>query len=241
MSKKNLLILLFVALSGFGFYHFRESKPVVKERQHFSTKEVEAKIDQIYEGISGFGIPDKEVKFIKKAGGAATYGEIQFASAQKLLDHFKLTKEDVFYDLGSGVGKFVLHTYLATDVKKSCGIELSGTRYELSVKAFNKAKKMNLFDSRELLFLNEDIIKADLSDATVVFMCATCYSDDLMKKIADKLVSIGSKVRIASLREFKNEPRLEKVETFKLPMTWSKDKGSPVHIYKIATGKKKKS
>lgn len=234
MSKKLLIALAALLLAGLGFYFFNTSSPKA-ENASFDTltlKEKEEKLNEFYEGISGFGIPPKEVKFIKKSGGAATYGEIKFDSAQKLLDYFKPTEKDVFYDLGSGVGKFTLHTYLGTKVKKSCGIELSGTRYELAVKALNKAGKMGYFDpAREVIMLNEDIIDCDLSDATIIFMCATCYSDDLMNKIAKKLIEVGPGLRIATLREFKNQPRLKKIDSFKLPMTWSQ--GSPVHIYVV--------
>ncbi len=234
MRKKSWLVVILLLVGAFGFYYFakhsRESAPVAVVKT-LSLEEAKATIEKLYEGVSGFGIPENEVKFIKKAGGAPTYGEIKFESAQKLLEYFKPTEKDVFYDLGSGVGKFVLHAYLTTPVKKSCGIELSGTRYERAVQAFLEAKKMHLFDSRELIFLNEDIIKADIKDATIIFMCATCYSDVLMDKIAEKLIEIGSSVRIATLREFKNQPRLKKIDTLKLPMTWSE--ASPVYIYVV--------
>jgi SAM-dependent methyltransferase len=236
--KKSWLFIgaLFVLTLGVYYVstHVTE-KPAVPTKQ-LSSAEAKEALDKIYSGVSGFGIPDQEVKFIKKAGGAPTYGEIKFESAQQLLDYFKPTANDVFYDLGSGVGKFVLHAYLTTPVKKSCGIELSGTRYERSVQAFLAAKKMHLFDSRELIFLNRDIIESDIQDATIIFMCATCYSDVLMDKIAEKLIGIGSTVRIATLREFKNQPRLKKIDTLKLPMTWSE--GSPVYIYVVEPEKK---
>jgi SAM-dependent methyltransferase len=238
VRKKSWLIIGVLLAATLGVYYFANH---IKETPFIPTKQLsvaEAKdvLEKVYAGVSGFGIPDHEVKFIKKAGGAPTYGEIKFESAQKLLDYFKLTEKDVFYDLGSGVGKFVLHAYLTTPVKKSCGIELSGTRYERAVQAFLQAKKMRLFDSRELIFLNQDIIRSDLKDATIIFMCATCYSDVLMDKIAEKLIEIGSTVRIATLREFKNQPRLKKIDTLKLPMTWSE--ASPVYIYVVESEKK---
>ncbi len=235
MQKKSLLFIAFLLVGGVGFYYFATHGRTLKTPavpKKLSVEEAKETLDKIYAGISGFGIPEQEVKFIKKAGGAPTYGEIKFESAQKLLDYFKPTDKDVFYDLGSGVGKFVMHAYFTTDVKKSAGIELSGTRFEKSTQALYEAKKFNLFHpQRELIFHNEDIINADLSDATIIFMCATCYCDELMDKIIAKLMTIGHEVKIATLREFKSHPGLKKVETLKLPMTWSE--ASPVYIYTV--------
>lgn len=236
MSKKTLFVLALIVGGITAAFYFNKTSPntckktsVVKK---LSVEDARQKLDKIYEGISGFGISDKEVKFIKKSGGAATYGEIKFDSAQKLLDYLNPTKDDVFYDLGSGVGKFVLQTYLTTDVKKSMGIELSGTRYELAVKALNAGSQENLFDpSREVKFLNANIITADFSDATIVFLCSTCYSEDLMEKIAEKLTKLNPGTKIASLKEFKGEPKLKLMDTLKLPMTWSE--GSSVYIYTV--------
>lgn len=239
MSKKALLFVAIISAFIGGIFYFNkqsisscpvpETIPLIKK---ISVEEAREKLDKIYEGISGFGISDKEVKFIKKAGGAATYGEIKFESAQKLLEYLKPTRDDVFYDLGSGVGKFVLQAYLTTDIKKSVGIELSGTRYELAVKALKATAESNLFDPhREAKFLNENIITADFSDATIVFTCSTCYSEELMEKIAEKLMKLKPGTKIASLKEFKSHPRLKKVETLKLPMTWSDS--SSIYIYSV--------
>jgi SAM-dependent methyltransferase len=230
VSKKILLIIALISVGVGGIFYFNKTSKVSCAK--LSVEEVRQKLEKIYEGISGFGIADTEVKFIKRHGGAATYGEIKFDSAQKLLEYLKPTKEDVFYDLGSGVGKFVLHAYLTTDIRKSVGIELSGTRYELAVKALKAAGQENLFDpKRETKFLNGNIITEDFSDATIVFICSTCYSEDLMEKIGAKLASLKPGTKIASLKEFKSEPKLKHIDTLKLPMTWSE--GSNVHIYVV--------
>lgn len=246
MSKKALLVIFALFVVGGSIFYFNKkstnSCAIPKEVQlikKIPVAEAREKLDKVYEGISGFGISDKEVKFIKKAGGAATYGEIKFESAQKLLDYLKPTKDDVFYDLGSGVGKFVLQAYLTTDVKKSVGIELSGTRYELAVKALKATAENDLFDpNREAKFLNENIITADFSDATIVFTCSTCYSEELMEKIAEKLIKLKPGTKIASLKEFKSG-RLKKIETLKLPMTWSEEASVYIYIVEEETQKAK--
>ena len=244
MQKKSWVFIVLFFISAIAFYYFslREgtsaSQTSVTQNvpKQMTSEEAKETLEKIYEGISGFGIPEQEVKFIKKSGGAPTYGEIKFESAQQLLDYFNPTENDVFYDLGSGVGKFVLHAYLAKNIKKSCGIELSGTRYEFAVKALGSAKKLGVFDpKREVSFLNDDIVNAPFDDATIIFMCATCYSDELMEKIAEKLIKVGPGLRIATLREFKERPTLKKIETLKLPMTWSES--SPVYIYEVVSVK----
>ena len=231
MFKKIVFGIVILTLTGIGYYFLKKDNCAAHPgAKKLSTMQAKAVLDKIYAGISGFGIAEKEVNFIKKSGGAATYGEIKFDSAQKLLDYLKPTKDDVFYDLGSGVGKFVIQTYLTTDVKKSCGIELSGTRYELAVKALATMEAEKLFDPlRDLRFKNANIITSDFSDATIIFLCSTCYSDELMQKITDKFQKLKPGVKIASLREFKNPVNFKKIDTLHLPMTWSES--SPVYIY----------
>ncbi|CAD7942729.1 unnamed protein product [Amoebophrya sp. A120] len=75
----------------------------------------------------------EDASVVRKMGAAAGYGEIPFASAAKLLRRLELTKEDTFFDLGSGVGKFCLQAFLAQKVGSIVGVEMGPTRHGAAI------------------------------------------------------------------------------------------------------------
>lgn len=54
-----------------------------------------------------------------------TYGELLPESVSKLINAVSITEDDVFLDLGSGLGKVVSQLFLQTKVKESRGIEIN--------------------------------------------------------------------------------------------------------------------
>lgn len=199
-----------------------------------AVKAVEKKelIDSLYQSVSGFNIPICESDYITKEGGAPTYGEITYESAQKIIEELSLSPHDVFYDLGSGIGKMVMQVYLESPVKKSGGIELSQTRCQRAQEAREKLKKDFPADYKEeriLSFENSNINNADMHDATVVYMCSLCFSDDLMKQITDKLSTLKHLKRVISLRQLPEGKNFFLYKTLQLPMTWSTN--TSVYIY----------
>ena len=191
-----------------------------------------ARISRLYEGISGFGITIEDSDKIKESGGSPVYGEITYASVRLLLDELRLTDKDVFYDLGSGVGKLVVQAFLSTPVKKSIGVELSSQRYNDSQKVYDKLLKEKLIQSgRTLRFYNKNIAEVDLSDATVIFMCATCFPKELMQKMTDKFAGLQRSLRIVTLKRLSKNKTFDLVKTISLPMTWSSS--SDLYFYEF--------
>lgn len=213
--------------------------------------DVEAIINTLYKEKSGFRIPDKEKECIKTAGGDHTYGEITYPSCAFLLDTLHLTADDKFVDMGCGIGKFVVQAALTTEVGSAVGIELSETRcscaqdmlkpvkglYETCVKAENEIRKKLQQPQlkrvkKDIRFIHSDMLKVDISDATVVFMCATCFSEELMQKIADKLSLCNDGLRVITLKQFPaRNKQFVLTDTYTLAMTWSKT--TPVYVYKL--------
>lgn len=84
--------------------------------------------------ISGFGkaiftpgttIPESERLGMERDPQAdPTYGEVVPASVDSILRYVRPGKDDVFYDLGSGMGKVVFQAHLTTSVGKAVGVEL---------------------------------------------------------------------------------------------------------------------
>lgn len=191
-----------------------------------------SQLDKIYEGVSGFNIAQQEVELITAQGGAHTYGEIAYDSMRALITRLNIQPNDVFYDLGSGSGKFVAYMHLATKIGNSKGVELSETRYKQSIDALERMKEQGMIDeNRQISFLQGNMLEADLSDATVIFMCATCFSEDLMQKLADKFLNLTPGLRIITLKALPEHPRMKLFKKDHFPTSWSD--GSPFHYYEL--------
>lgn len=67
------------------------------------------------------GDPHKLNKFYEPFS-PEVYGETSFQFVQQMIDTFKFSEDDVFIDLGSGVGQVVLHVAAATKCR-CIGIE----------------------------------------------------------------------------------------------------------------------
>ena len=195
-------------------------------------------IKNVFENRNGFGISAQEDKSIRDSGGAPTYGEITYEGAQKLIEKFKLTKKDVFYDLGCGVGKFVVQVYLDTPVKKSAGIELSTTRVDKAKQAFDQIKKDGrLQKGRKLEFKEQNILDARLKDATALFISSLCFSDELLEQVTKKLACLKPGLRIATSRKLSDNPAFKLIETLQIPMSWSEQ--STTYFYELVKPGKK--
>lgn len=149
------------------------------------------------------------------------YGEITNEGIEILLKELDLNENDIFFDLGSGKGKLVYEIAKITPVKQSIGIEYNKSRYNESIK----------FVSDRIKFLNENMINSDLSQGTVFYLCSTCYSEDLLAGILDKIKNNKNLKYIISLKKYdKIKKVLPKVKKIKIQTTWNKS-GSPCRIY----------
>lgn len=186
-------------------------------------------MNRIFHDIDGFDIPKNDEKKVRQSKGSPIYGEINFQSLNKLLNHLKLGNNDVFYDLGSGVGKVVIQTALTSPIKKSIGVELSLVRYEDAKKALKIATQFDQTLPSRCRFVNADMLTVDLSDASVVYTCSTAFSEQFMKKITSYLASFKQPFRLVSLQDLPDTKHFTLIERLKLNMSWARN--TPVYIY----------
>ena len=138
-------------------------------------KNLENMLDEIYK-ISPY---KKEylnkTRFTSKY--SAVYGEITKGATDSIVDEFKkhFNSDTVFYDLGCGLGKMVIHIGLKYNVKKSCGIELSSERLKAALDIKGEFCK----DNGNIEFTHGDFFKLDISDATVIYVDNTAMSSEL--------------------------------------------------------------
>jgi len=195
-------------------------------------------LDTLYKDISGLGISAQDEKDIREKGGASTYGEILPESVTQLIKLLNITPTTVFYDLGSGVGKVAMQIHLQTPAKKVVGVELSQERHEKAQTAYNKLseylkehKLPNTINKRSLVLKSGDAKEQDLSDATIVYLCSTCFSNELLQKIMEKIKQAKNGTQIITLKQLPDDAAFKKITELSLPMTWSNS--STVYIYEL--------
>lgn len=171
-------------------------------------------IEHLFEGLfDGFKIPKEEI-YATDGGcmkellgfGSATYGEISFRSIPHLVDLFDVQPNDVFYDLGSGVGKCVLQFAAHANCKAVIGIESSKSRNDAADMA--KERFIEFYrgvegkdPTTEIRFVNENILEYDFSDATIVLWNNVCFPVDTCKNVVEKLVKLKTGTKVITMRK----------------------------------------
>lgn len=215
MKKLNLILILLFSIINL----FSES-PKTKEY-----------LKKVYRDISGYNISEQDRETVNK-NGSAVYGEIKYKSLKTILDDLKPNKKDVFYDLGSGVGKSVVQASLDYKFNRCFGIELSKERHEQAVKIcqlLKKDKKISRY--HDVIFKNQDITKINFKNATIIYICSTCYPDHLMITLTNKFKDLKPGTRILTLKSLIPTKNIKLVKTYNLAMSWSKN--SPIYLYKV--------
>lgn len=137
-------------------------------------------IDKLYQDTNGFVIS-------KQARESApslhlTYGEINLYSFLALMSLTKPNTNSIFYDLGSGLGKTVLAYALAYQVKKACGVECLSPLIEIA-----ETKARAIKTPSEIMFKQQDILKTDLRDASIVYLNLATFIPEFWQQITQYL------------------------------------------------------
>mmetsp|Transcript_24430 Transcript_24430/g.61404 ORF Transcript_24430/g.61404 Transcript_24430/m.61404 type:complete len:368 (+) Transcript_24430:140-1243(+) len=210
--------------------------------------------EKIFHDLDGTA---ESLESLKRMGvQSGTYGEITPQGVERMLQklktghEFSLTDEDVFLDLGAGVGKVVLHVFLATAVGTVVGVEWGEKRCAKALLARDRllenvlrhhapdaagteaqAGVQELFKEK-ITFRCEDVARTDLSAATVVFFCCIVFEEQTVKRVAQKLLEKAKKLRFfittqkvpddKYLRAWVSLPRAEKpvLRTYELVDRW---------------------
>lgn len=177
--------------------------------------------NQIKTEVNENVIGEKYKEYVK-----ATYGEILYDSLEKLINTLNLNEDDVFYDLGSGNGKVILQVYTNSPVKKAYGVEFFPERSYMAEKSLKKLYLLYpklLEDERLISFQLQNIKDIHyLDDATVIFMCSTCYPTELLDSVYDKIKKSPNIRAIITHKEYDNfKSILPEKTTITLPCTWN--------------------
>ena len=188
----------------------------------------------------------------------STYGEITDLGARQLFDYlglhvdprsskYLLTNENIdyiFVDLGCGSGKLLVQSYVELpNVNRIIGIELANARYRAAIDAWDKVKteasqirhQAGNAKTADMEIYEGDLYKLDISSATHIYVASLCFTNDMMRRLAKKMIEEGGQLRcIATLKQFPAEfeknlggtPSKKFVE-----MSWTKARGNGCTVY----------
>lgn len=184
-------------------------------------------ITTLYQGLSGFisyQPGEKEAGEEKKV--FLTYGEILYPSVNKIINYIgDISENDVFLDLGSGIGKVALQFFLKTPVKRAYGIEFSEARSEFAEKVYAQVKNEfpDLFaNNRTLDCYTGNFLEADIKDATIIYTCSTCFSEELLSDMG-KLIDTCPNIRyVVSMKQIPSKLPFDRI--LEIECTWDKTK-----------------
>lgn len=215
--------------------------------QHFTCEGKPSLIDQIdcslhhlYGGDrAGFDEEDKAREL--------TYGEVTALGVQQFIDAVPegLESDDVFFDLGSGVGKSVLQVYLTTAVNRASGVELAQSRHQHGMGALailrsvapaeaitaSDTESQLVLDGRELSLTHGDVLTADISGGTVFFVSSLAFPDFVLRGVQERIVSQMPPGTVAAFsQKIRGCHRgLAFLRPLHITMTWQKN--SPMFLY----------
>ncbi|KAH1007008.1 hypothetical protein HUJ04_004290 [Dendroctonus ponderosae] len=137
------------------------------------------------------------------------YGETSFDLIAQMIDQIELTKDDVFIDLGSGVGQVVLQIAASCFCSTCIGVERAEVpaRYaEAMAKKFKfwmqwYGKRCGQFELRKGDFF-DDTHREAFSDATVIFVNNFAFGPSVDHKLKQRFAELKHGTKIISSKSF---------------------------------------
>lgn len=172
-----------------------------------------------------YGSWHNEIKQSMFGYGNEVYGELYYYSVVKLLKHLNITTKDHFLDLGSGLGKLAFQVFLTTNAASVTGVEINHYRANIACKVkeqmlqtlpelFNNHKKIELLEG--------DFLQLPFDNISIIYVCNTIFSSELLKAISKKINGINSVQKIVSLRKLPFMNNFKLTKKLFLHATWDK-------------------
>lgn len=182
----------------------------------FSFMKVDLMLIAQYLGKNPFKI-SKEFLTARGEKDIFAYGETPLSTMEKISKRAQITSKDTVYELGSGRGRtcFWLNSFL--------GCKVVGIEYipEFVEKANAIVENLNL---KGIEFKQEDMLEADLSEATVIYLYGTCLDEASIQKFVKKVEKLKSGTKIITvsypLTDYASAPFLEVMRAFPAQFTW---------------------
>lgn len=198
---------------------------------------------KMYEARAGFDDRNPDGKMV--------YGEVLPAGVTTLLDSLAVpvSKNDVFYDLGSGTGKIPLQVFLSTNARHVWGLELSSIRHGHAVSALkslhdaipdsdfsgedSKQATLTIDGERSLSFGEADVLKADLRDATVLVVSSLAFPIEVTYDLGKRMAGlVPGTLGIFGRRQLGCHRGLTYLGQVRTQCSWAED--SPMYMYIVS-------
>ncbi|MCD6023204.1 MAG: class SAM-dependent methyltransferase [Fibrobacteria bacterium] len=154
--------------------------------------------------------PEPEMVFYQKTPGRVIL---------ELVDRAGFTADDVFYDLGSGLGQVPILVHLLS------GVPAKGVEFEPAYVQYSERSAGDL-GITGVTFLNADAREADLSDGTVFFLY-TPFTGRMLEEILENLRKLSERKPV---RVFTYGPCT--LEVSRAP-GWISDNPAPPEVFKL--------
>ena len=185
--------------------------------------ETRSTIKGLYKSANGFiVIGDGPGGSPLRNSKALVYGELTCRGVEQLGRLLQLGQKDVFYDLGSGLGKVVLQVAMTMPVRKAIGVEIAKGRHQIASRVLQVAHRQNLILAGACAFRNQSLEDAALRDATAIYCASTCFSYNAMYRLVRKIAELNREIRLVCLTPVFRKPRRVKLEkTVFLSASWN--------------------
>lgn len=233
-----LLTFVGILISNFIVPYFKKKKlyQQIQDRDDWAIiHNTEAQLKTLYKGVHAkmLSMIHRSLRMISNK--EFVYGEIDFLSFFTILEKARPKSGDVFYDLGSGSGKAVFTAAMFFDLSKSCGIELLLPLHNKAMDQLKKATSVLKIEKKrpEIQFIKGDFFDIDYNDANIIYIAATCLSDETWKKLIHKMSTLKPGTRIIVATKSIQHEKFQKIYQCVDLMSWGL---CPVKIYKIKAG-----
>jgi len=153
------------------------------------------------------------------------YGELYYYSVKKLLKYLKITSEDRFLDIGSGLARLIFQVFLTTNAASVSGIEINAARHSIAdrIKEKIEEKLPELFVGKKSLeLIMGDFLNHFFDSISVIYVCSTVFSFELLQAIGQKINEMETVRRVASMRKMPDLTRFALVKKIYLQGTWDR-------------------
>lgn len=198
-------------------------------------------LEPFYQNVTGFCTDHPDASESPLLHNSMTYGEVTWAGMAACYKAMgPVHEEDVFYDLGSGIGKFVVYVALRGRVTRSVGLEVGAKRHETAVEVGDKIRRKmdSLGDSCKVLnpsdfcFEQKDISRANYpTDLSIAFLSNLVMDTQLQTRTLDRLFKCCPKLRMVVAIIPIRHARLKLITAAHVGCTWAKI--SSWQIYKV--------
>ena len=190
-------------------------------------------VRRLYEGKWGYAVSDVEEARVGATQGSSTYGEMLPTAVDQLVDALDPSEHDVFYDLGSGMGKVVMQVAMTRKLAACVGIELVASRHRVACEVLARAREEGLLRTADVSFRNSDMLRARISDATIIYTCSTAFSDAFMARVARRVAGLASGLRLATLLDLDDNPWFSLEDVLRLDVSWRRR--AKLYIYRLTS------